>query len=64
MPACGIDNNAINPGLRGKTSTKTKRISNSTAVRESDIHAEPVQFLPAEGNFPLALFERTFFWLK
>src|ERR1700733_1541563 len=42
MPACGIDNNAINPGLRGKTSTKTKRISNLTANRESDIHAEPV----------------------
>ena len=42
-PACGIDHNAINPGLRGKTSTKTKRISNLTAVRKSDIHAEPVQ---------------------
>jgi hypothetical protein len=39
---CGFDHNAINPGQRGKTSTKTKRISNLTAVRDSDIHAEPV----------------------
>jgi hypothetical protein len=43
MPACGIDHNAVNPGQRGKTSTKTKRISNLTAIRKSDIHAEPVQ---------------------
>jgi hypothetical protein len=42
MPACGIDNNAINPGQRGKTSTKTNRISTLAANPESDIHAEPV----------------------
>ena len=42
-PACGIDHNAINPGQRGKTSTKTNRISNLAANRQSDIHAEPVQ---------------------
>src|ERR1700684_3654367 len=50
MPACGIDHNAINPGQRGKTSIKTKRISNLTAVPESDIHAEPVHHLNSDSG--------------
>jgi hypothetical protein len=40
---CGLDNNAINPGQRGKTSTKTNWISILAVNQQSDIHAEPVQ---------------------